>query len=144
MPSMTSCWPSRPTWSGCSPKPANSWRSFRSGGPSWCRHGSRRGWPSVDWPTWPAHGIGRRARRQWRAEQLSPALADARLDQAGTALAEAKQQAARLPRLDAELAQLDRQAAELTERSQAASRAEAGLAERLAGLAATIERDELA
>ncbi|HEX4726910.1 MAG TPA: SbcC/MukB-like Walker B domain-containing protein, partial [Jatrophihabitans sp.] len=81
---------------------------------------------------------------QLRAEQLTPALAEARLDQAGSALAGAKQQAARLPRLDAELAELDRQAAELAERSQAASRAEAGLAERLAGLAGTIARDELA
>jgi exonuclease SbcC len=78
------------------------------------------------------------------AEQLTPALAEVRLDQAGTALAEAKRQAGRLPLLDAELAGLDRQATELTERSQAASRAEAGLAERLAGLADTIERDELA
>jgi exonuclease SbcC len=81
---------------------------------------------------------------QLRAEQLTPALAEVRLDQAGTALAEAKRLAGRLPLLDAELAGLDRQATELTERSQAASRAEAGLAERLAGLADTIERDELA
>lgn len=81
---------------------------------------------------------------QLRAEQLTPALAEARLDQAGTALAEAKQQAARLPRLERELAELDRQVAELSERSQAASRAEAGLAERLTALADTIARDELA
>ena len=83
-------------------------------------------------------------RLQLLADQLTPRRAENRLAKAATALAAAEAEAGRLPAIDAELAEVERQLAELTEQVQAASRQEATLAERAAGLAGTIERDELA
>jgi exonuclease SbcC len=83
-------------------------------------------------------------RLQLLADQLTPARAENRLAKAAAALAAAETEAGRLPAIDTELAGVERQLAELTAQVRAASRQEARLAERAAGLAATIERDELA
>ncbi|MDQ2836651.1 MAG: AAA family ATPase [Actinomycetota bacterium] len=83
-------------------------------------------------------------RLQLEAEQLTPELAEGKLNKASAALAEAEANAAKLADIEAKLAAIEQQFNQLGKQVQAAERVEAGLAEQARALQATIEQDELA
>ncbi|MEO9240696.1 MAG: SMC family ATPase [Jatrophihabitantaceae bacterium] len=83
-------------------------------------------------------------RLQLQAEQLTPKLAQRKLDAAGTKLAAVQAEADRVAALDAGLAELDRELAELDQQLHTAARQDATLAQQSSTLQATIEQDELA
>lgn len=81
---------------------------------------------------------------QLQADSLTPELAEARLDRAASALAEAEKRASELTGIVAQAARVEGEIAELDNELQVVTVTESRLAERASALTETIERDELA